>query len=84
MPARTDPDKMTRGGIHLSAGAQEQAQFGYVYAVGPGNRVDGKFIEMTLQRGDKVLFHPFQGHRITMEGVEFLVLREADVMAVVE
>lgn len=73
-----------KGGLYIPDTAKEKPQQGEVVAVGPG-RVgdDGKRIEPELKAGDKILYGKYSGTEVTFEDVQYLILREADVLAVI-
>ena len=77
-------DEKSRGGIILPDTAKEKPVIGEVVAVGPG-RVsdDGKKIALEVKVGDKVLYGKYSGTEVTIEGDEYLIMREADVFAIV-
>ena len=71
------------GGIILPATAQEKPQQGTVVAVGPGKASDsGSLIEMTVKNGDKVLYGKYSGSEIALEGTDYIIMRESDILAV--
>ena len=73
-----------RGGLYIPDTAKEKPQQGEVMAVGPGKLSDeGKRIEMELKVGDKVLYGKYSGTEVTVEGEQYLILRESDVLAVI-
>ncbi len=73
-----------RGGLYIPDTAKEKPQQGEVVAVGPGKLSDeGKRIEMELKVGDKVLYGKYSGTEVTVDGEQYLILRESDVLAVV-
>ena len=74
----------TRGGILLAASAKEQPDVAEVVAVGPGGMVGGKEIEMVLSVGDKVITGKYSGTEVKVDGVEYVVLSQSDILAVVE
>jgi chaperonin GroES len=74
----------TRGGIVLPDTAKEKPQQAEVVAVGKGKVQDGKTIPMEVKVGDKILFGKYSGTEITVEGDEFLMLREEDIVAIVK
>ena len=77
-------EEMTRSGIVLPDTASEKPQEGSVLAVGPGRVLDnGKRIEMDVKAGDKVLFAKYAGTEVKLDGEDYLVIREADLLAVV-
>jgi chaperonin GroES len=77
-------DEKSRGGIILPDTAKEKPVIGEVVAVGPGRITDdGKKIALEVKVGDKVLYGKYSGTEITIEGDEYLIMREADVFAIV-
>lgn len=75
----------TKGGIVLPDTAKEKPQEGKVVAVGAGKKTDeGKTIALSLKAGDKVLYGKYSGTEITVDGEEYLITREEDVLAVYE
>ena len=80
-----EQEEMTAGGIVLPETAKEKPQKGKVIAVGDGARDDsGKRIEMDVKKGDEVLFAKYAGTEIKIEGKKVLILRESDLLAIVE
>jgi chaperonin GroES len=77
-------DEKTKGGIILPDTAKEKPVIGEVVAVGPGKLTDdGKKIPPELKVGDKVLYGKYSGTEVTIEGDEYLIMREADIFAIV-
>ena len=77
-------DEKSRGGIILPDTAKEKPVVGEVVAVGPGKVADdGKTIKPEVKVGDKVLYGKYSGTEVTIEGEEFLIMREADIFAIV-
>ena len=73
-----------RGGLYIPDTAKEKPQQGEVVAVGPGKlSEEGKRIEMELKVGDKVLYGKYSGTEVTVDGENYLILRESDVLAIV-
>lgn len=72
-----------RGGLYIPDTAKEKPQQGEIIAVGPGRYEDGKRIPMDVKVGDKVLYGKYSGTEVTIEGDQFLILRESDVLAVI-
>ena len=66
------------------AAAQEKPQISRVIAVGPGGMVDGKEVTMTVKPGDKVITSQYAGTKVTLEDVEYVVVRQNDILAIVE
>ncbi len=80
-----EQDEITAGGIVLPETAKEKPQKGKVISVGPGDRdEDGKRIPMDVEKGDTVLFAKYAGTEIKVEGKKLLILRESDLLAIVE
>ena len=80
-----EQDEITAGGIILPETAKEKPQEGKILAAGPGERdEDGERIPMEVQVGDKVLYAKYSGTEIKMDGKKVLILRESDILAVVE
>ena len=80
-----EQEEITAGGIVLPETAKEKPQQGMVLAVGQGDRdEDGKRIAMDVSVGDKVLFAKYSGTEIKMDGKKLLILRESDLLAIVE
>jgi chaperonin GroES len=79
-----DAEQKTAGGIIIPDNAKEKPQKGEVVAVGPGKVSDkGQKIEMSLKKGDKVLYGKYSGTEITIDGKEYLIVRESDVLAII-
>ncbi len=79
-----EAEERTKGGIILPDTAKEKPVVGEVVAVGPGKVADdGKKIVMEVKVGDKVLYGKYSGTEVTIEGDEYLIMREADIFAVV-
>jgi chaperonin GroES len=72
-----------RGGLYIPDTAKEKPQQGEIIAVGPGKYEDGKLVPMGVKVGDKVLYGKYSGTEVTIDGEQFLILRESDVLAVV-
>jgi len=80
-----EQEEVTAGGIVLPETAKEKPQKGKVLSVGPGDRdEDGKYIAMDVKVGDMVLFAKYGGTEIKIEGKKLLILRESDLLAIVE
>jgi len=77
-------EEKTKGGIILPDTAKEKPVVGEVVAVGPGRKADdGKLVPMEVKVGDKVLYGKYSGTEVTLDGKEFLIMRESDLFAVV-
>jgi chaperonin GroES len=82
---RVEEEETTKGGIIIPDSAKEKPQEGKVIAVGKGKvNEDGKLQPLDVKKGDKVLFSKYAGTEINIEGVEHLIIREDDVLGVVE
>jgi chaperonin GroES len=82
---RIEAEEKTKGGIIIPDTAKEKPQEGEVVAVGPGGRDDsGKLIPIDLKVGDRILFGKWSGTEIKIDGEEVLIMKESDVMGVVE
>lgn len=82
---RVESEEVTKGGIILPDTAKEKPQQGKIIAVGHGRRMeDGKVIALELKVGDTVLFGKYSGSEIKIEGVEYLIMKEDDVLGLVE
>lgn len=80
-----DVEEVTAGGIVLPETAKEKPQKGKVLSAGPGDRDDdGKYVPMDVKAGDVVLFAKYGGTEIKVEGKKLLILRESDLLAIVE
>jgi chaperonin GroES len=81
---RIQEEEKSKGGIIIPDTAKEKPQEGKVVAVGPGRREDGKVISLAVKAGDRVLFGKYSGTEIKLEGEEHLILREDDILGIVE
>ena len=82
---RVESEEVTKGGIILPDTAKEKPQQGKVIAVGSGKRTeDGKIIPLELKAGDTILFGKYSGSEIKIEGTEYLIMKEDDVLGLVE
>ena len=82
---RIDADNKTPGGVIIPDTAKEKPTEGEVIAVGPGGRDEsGKLIPIDLKKGDRVLFGKWSGTEVKIDGVEYLIMKESDVMGVIE
>ncbi len=80
-----EQEEMTAGGFILPETAKEKPQEGKILAAGPGDRdEDGERIPMEVQVGDKVLYAKYSGTEVKVEGKKLLIMRESDILAVVE
>ena len=82
---RIDAESKTTGGIIIPDTAKEKPQTGEITAVGPGGRDEaGKIIPIDLKVGDRVLFGKWSGTEVKIDGVEYLIMKESDIMGVIE
>ena len=79
---RIEEQEMKRGGILIPDTAKEKPQEGEVVAVGPGRMTEGKRIAMEVKKGDRVLIGKYNGTEVTIDGIEYTILREDDVLGV--
>ena len=78
-----DAEEKTASGIILPDTAKEKPQIGEVVAVGPGKSSDsGNLVKMTLKKGDKVLYGKYSGTEINHDGIDLLIMRESDILAI--
>lgn len=80
----TEAEETTKSGIILTGSAKEKPQIFEVVAVGPGGVVDGNKVEMYVKPGDKVLTSKYSGTEVKVDGNEYTILRQEDILAVVE
>ena len=80
----TEAEETTKSGIILTAAAKEKPSIAEVVEVGPGGMVDGKEVVMTVKKGDKVITSKYAGTEVKLDGVEYNVVRQSDILAVVE
>ena len=81
---QSEAEVTTKSGIVLAAQSQEKPQTADVIAVGPGGMVDGKEVKMEVKVGDKVIARKYAGTEIKLENQEYIVLRQADILGIVE
>ena len=83
--ARIEPDAKSAGGIIIPDTAKEKPSQGEIIAVGPGGRDEnGKLIPIDLKVGDRVLFGKWSGTEVKLDGVDYLIMKESDIMGVVD
>lgn len=81
---RVEAEETTKSGIVLPGSAKEQPQLAEIMAVGPGGIVEGKEVKMEVKVGDKVIFSKYAGTEVKFDGEEYTVLRQNDILAIVE
>ena len=79
-----EAEETTKSGIILTASAKEKPQIAEVLAVGPGAMKDGKRIPMSVKVGDKVITGKYSGTEIKLDGIEYIIFPEEDILAIVE
>ena len=79
-----DAEEVSNGGIILPDTAKEKPQQGEIVATGPGKTSDsGSLIKLTVKKGDSILYGKYSGTEITVDGTEFLIMRESDIFAII-
>lgn len=79
-----EAEETTKSGIVLPGQAQEKPQQAEVIAVGPGGMVDGKEVKMEVVEGDKVIYSKYAGTEVKMDGTEYIIVKQSDVLAIVK
>ncbi|HIS52031.1 MAG TPA: co-chaperone GroES [Candidatus Onthomonas avicola] len=79
-----EAEETTKGGIILTSAAKEKPEIAEVVAVGPGGMVDGKEVVMTVKVGDKVVTSKYSGTQVKLDGEELTIVRQGDILAIVE
>ena len=79
-----EAEETTKGGILLTSAAKEKPQMAEVLSVGPGGNVDGKEIKMYVEAGQKVIYSKYAGTEVKLGGDEFIIVRQSDILAIVE
>jgi len=77
-------EETTKGGLILTSSAKEKPQYAFVVAVGPGGVVDGKDVTMQVKEGQKVVYSKYAGTEIKLDGEEYKIIRQNDILAVIE
>ena len=81
---QVNAEEKTKGGIILSSAAQEKPEVYEVLVVGPGGLVDGKEVKMEVKAGDKVIMGKYSGTNVKLDGEEYVIVRQNDILAIVE
>ncbi len=81
---QSEAEETTKSGIILTGSAQEKPQEAEVIAVGPGGMVDGKEITMQVKAGQKVIYSKYAGTEVKLDGEEYIIVKQNDILAVVE
>ncbi|MGN0802736.1 MAG: co-chaperone GroES [Candidatus Faecivicinus sp.] len=79
-----EAEETTKGGIILTNSAKEKPVMAEVIAVGPGGNVDGKEVSMYVTVGQKVIYSKYAGTEVKLDGEEFIIVRQSDILAIVE
>ena len=77
-------EETTKSGIILSSSAQEKPQIAEVIEVGPGINFDGEKVEMQVKKGDKVITSKYSGTEVKYQGEEYIIVKQAEILAIVE
>jgi len=79
-----EAEETTKSGLLLTSSAKEKPQMAVILAVGPGGNVDGKEITMHVAEGQKVIYSKYAGTECKLDGEEYIIVRQSDILAVVE
>ena len=79
-----EAEETTKSGIILTANSKEKTQIAEVLEVGPGGKVDGNEIEMIVKKGDKVVLNKYSGTEVKYEGEDLIIVKQNDILAIVE
>ena len=79
-----ETEETTKGGISLTGSAKEKPSVAEVISVGPGGMVDGKEVTVTVKPGDRVITGQYAGAKVTLEDIEYVVVRQNYILAIVE
>ena len=79
-----EAEETTKSGLILTSAAKEKPQMAVVLAVGPGGNVDGREIKMQVTEGRKVIYSKYAGTEVKIDGEELIIVRQSDILAVVE
>ncbi len=79
-----EAEETTKSGIILTSASQEKPQIAEIVAVGPGGVVDGEKVEMQVKVGEKVITSKYSGTEVKYEGTEYIIVKQSDILAVVE
>ncbi|HIU51640.1 MAG TPA: co-chaperone GroES [Candidatus Merdicola faecigallinarum] len=77
-------EETTKSGIILASGAKEKPQIAEVLEVGPGEKIDGKVEEMYVKKGDKIIVSKYAGTEVKYEGEDYIIVKQSDILAIVE
>ena len=79
-----ESEETTKSGIILASSAQEKPQIAEVIEVGPGGEIDGEKVTMYVKKGDKVITSKYSGTEVKYEGEEYIIVKQSDILAIVE
>ena len=79
-----EAEEKTKSGIVLAGAAKEKPQESEVIAVGPGGMVDGKEVKMEVEVGAKVIYQKYSGTEVKLDGEEYVIVKQSDILAIVE
>lgn len=79
-----EAEEYSKGGILLAGNAKEKPQLAEILAVGPGGNVDGKEVKMYVEAGQKVFYSKYAGTEVKLDGEEYIIVRQSDILAIVE
>ena len=79
-----EAEETTKSGLILTTSAQEKPQQAEVIAVGPGGVVDGKEVKMEVTVGDKVIYSKYSGTEVKLDGEEYIIVKQSDILAIVK
>ena len=79
-----EAEETTKGGIILTGAAKEKPEVAEVLAVGPGGMVDGKEVVMTVKAGDKVIYSKYSGTEVEVEEEKYVIVKQSDILAVLQ
>ncbi len=80
----TETEETTKGGLILTGSAKEKPSVAEVISVGPGGIVDGKEVKMTVKPGDKIITSKYSGTEVKIDDIEYTIVRQGDILAIVE
>jgi chaperonin GroES len=81
---QSTPEEKTKSGIILTSQNQEKPQQAEVIAVGPGGIIDGKEVTISVKPGDMVIFSKYAGNEVKLEDEEYIIVKQSDILAIVE
>lgn len=79
-----EAEEKTKSGLILTGSAKEKPEIAEIIAVGPGGLVDGKEVKMQVKVGEKIIYSKYAGTEVKMDGVEYIIVKQSDILAIVE